>query len=344
MNKMLSVNIEAPVGARALRILRGLPGVGAEHAQRGRLSVGGQTLPVAVESKARVDAAQAWRIVHRLEASPAPHLLVVAQESTKEARRILADHRIGVADGHGNAHVEFPGVLIHVETGRDGGRRPTPAGQPRLAGKAGVGAQALLLHPDRRWGVNDLAREAGISVGLAHRVLSRLEAERVLAAKGRGPRRARTVADPRALLDLWAEEAEDRRVVRTLVYVLARNPRELLDRLSGGLEEHGIRYAVTGAAAASLLAPFVTAVPLTELWLGAAVPPEEAAVAAGGEIVESGNNVVLLQAADDTPLAYARKVDGAWVANDFRIYRDLLRDPRRGREQAGRFREEVIRF
>jgi hypothetical protein len=43
-------------------------------------------------------------------------------------------------------------------------------------------------------------------------------------------------------------------------------------------------------------------------------------------------------------LAFARKVDAIWVANDFRIYRDLLRDPRRGREQAERFREEVIGF
>jgi hypothetical protein len=145
-------------------------------------------------------------------------------------------------------------------------------------------------------------------------------------------------------LDLWAEEAEDRGVVRTGAYVLARDPRELLGRLSGGLEGHGIRHAATGAAAAALLAPFVTAVPVTELWASAAVPPEEIAAATGGEIVETGNNVVLLQAADDTPLAYARKIGGIWVANDFRIYRDLLRDPRRGREQAGRFREEVIRF
>jgi hypothetical protein len=60
--------------------------------------------------------------------------------------------------------------------------------------------------------------------------------------------------------------------------------------------------------------------------------------------VENGNNVLLLQASDDTPLVFARKVEELWVANDFRIYRDLLHGPRRGREQAERFREEVIRF
>ena len=331
------------MGTRALGILRRLPGVGAEPARKGRLQIGDRTFPIRVEAKARLDAAQAWRFVHREEKSLAPPLLVVAQLATREARRILTDHGIGVADGQGNAHLEWPGVLIHVDAARDG-RVAEPSGRPRLAGKAGVAAQAILLNPDRPWSVGDLAREAGISVGLAHRVLARLQTDRVMAAKGRGPKTARTVIDLKALLDLWAEEAVDRGVVRTPAYVLARTPRELLGRTERGLEAAGIRHAATGAAAATLLAPFVTAVPVTELWVSAAVPAEEIAAAAGGEVVEAGNNVLLLQGEDDTPLAFARKVDDVWLANDFRIYRDLLRDPRRGREQAERFREKVIRF
>jgi hypothetical protein len=344
VNKVRSVKIEAPVGARVLRILGALPGVSAARGPTGRLRVGSGSSPLRVEPKSRLDAAQAWRIVHREEASVASPLLVVAQHSTREARRILTDHGIGVADGQGNAHLELPGVLIHVEATGDRGRRPQPAGQPRLGGKAGLAVQVLLLHPARGWGVNDLAKESGISAGLAHRVLARLEAERVVVSQGRGPKKVREVADPRALLDLWAEEAEDRAIVRTPAYVLARTPRELLERVSGALDGEGIPHAATGAAAASLLAPFVTAVPVSELWLSSSVPPDEALAAAGGEVVEGGDNMAILQAADDTPLAFARRVDGVWVANPFRIYRDLLRDPRRGREQAQRFREEVIRF
>ncbi len=344
MNKWGTVKVEAPVGAGALRILRGLPGVDAVRGPRGKLRAGGRSLPIRVEPRTRLDAAQAWRIVHREEASSAPPLLVVAQESTKDARRILTDHGIGLADGRGNAHLELPGVLIHVEAAPEAPGRPSPAGQPRLAGKAGLAAQALLLHPNRTWGVNELAEETGISAGLAHRVLARLEAEHVLVSRGRGPNKLREVADPGALLALWAEEARDRGVVRTPAYVLARSPRELLERVSGAMESKDVPHAATGAAAASLLAPFVTAVPVTELWLGSSVAPDEAVAAVGGEVVEDGNNVVLLQAADDTPLAFSRQVEGVWVANPFRIYRDLLRDPRRGREQAQRFREEVIGF
>ena len=57
-----------------------------------------------------------------------------------------------------------------------------------------------------------------------------------------------------------------------------------------------------------------------------------------------GQNVVFLQAKDDTPLAFRQKVGNVWIANSFRLYADLRRDPRRGREQADHLRQAVIGF
>ena len=65
---------------------------------------------------------------------------------------------------------------------------------------------------------------------------------------------------------------------------------------------------------------------------------------AGTDPVTEGQNVVLLQAKDDTPLLFRRKANDVWVANPFRLFADLRRDPRRGREQADHLREEVIGF
>lgn len=56
------------------------------------------------------------------------------------------------------------------------------------------------------------------------------------------------------------------------------------------------------------------------------------------------NPIVMRQAVGDTPLAFRRKLDGVWTANAFRLFFDLRNDPRRGREQADRLREEVIGF
>jgi hypothetical protein len=58
--------------------------------------------------------------------------------------------------------------------------------------------------------------------------------------------------------------------------------------------------------------------------------------------VTEGQNVVFLQAKDDTPLAFRQQVEGLWTVNRFRLYAELLHDPRRGREQADHLRREVI--
>jgi len=179
---------------------------------------------------------------------------------------------------------------------------------------------------------------------LAHRVLARLEAEHVLEAQGTGPRRRRRVTNPAALLDLWAEEAAAERPQRTLAHIVARTPEARMRTVAENLEHMEIPYAITGAAAAALLAPMVTAIPTTEVWVSATFLPAVALEAAGADPVDQGANIVLLQAKDDTPLAFARRHEDVVIANTCRLYADLRRDPRRGREQAENLRHEVIGF
>jgi hypothetical protein len=297
---------------------------------------------VAVVVKRRANAATAWQLVQQAEDAPDGNLLLVADATTAEARDILQRHGVGVVDGRGNAHVELAGLLLHVEERRKSADAPPARAPARLMGKAGVAAQALLLRPDHDWHVQDLAAEAHISLGLAHRVLARLETEGVVAAEGAGPRRVRRVTDATALFDLWAEENRDRAVRRVRAYRLAREPRQLVDAMSAGLHAAGIEHAVTGAAAAARLAPFVTAVPVAEVWYSAVASPEEVAAATGAEVVDTGHNVVFAQSDGDEPLAFRREVDGIWTVNPFRLFYDLRNDPRRGPEQADMLRREVI--
>jgi hypothetical protein len=206
-----------------------------------------------------------------------------------------------------------------------------------------MAAQALLLHPERVWQVQDLAAATQISAGLAHRVMARLEKEAVVAVEGIGPKRVRRVTAPTALLDLWVEESVEH-PIRTLAHVLAQTPQQLITGLGRNLERAGVKYALTGAAGASLVAPYVSAIPVIEVWVDAQAAPDELCDAVKGDRVTDGQNVVFLQAKDDTPLAFREEVQGVWLANRFRIYADLRRDPRRGREQADHLRREVIGF
>lgn len=269
-------------------------------------------------------------------------VLAVATETTAEARRILRNAGMGIIDGDGNAHIQLPGVVVHIE-GRPGARPDKGRAPTRLSGKAGIVAQTLLSDRDRAWGVTDLAEQADVSVGLAHRVLDRLTDEDIVRAEGTGPARIRYLDNPAALLDLWAEEQRDT-TLRTQAFLLAQTTRQAIDLLGNGLETAAVAHAFTGPAGASLVAPFVTAVPVVELWVSATTAPELLLEAVGAEDVDQGQNVVFLQAKDDSPLAFRSQHEERWVANPFRLYRDLLRAPQRGREQAEHLRAEAIGF
>ena len=342
------MNIQGAFGAEALRILREIPAltVIAEPGASDRgidavVQYSGNRVRVAVEFKKRANAATAWQLVHLAQARPDPPLLLVADQSTAKVREILEDHGIGFIDGLGNAHIELPGLLVHLE----GRRRKAGATAPptRLRGKAGLVAQALLLGADRTWQVGDLADRAQVSAGLAHRVLSRLGSEGIVEARGTGPNRVRRVIDQTALLDLWDEENVDR-PTRTHAYLLAQTSRQLIRELGGRLGRSRIAYALTGAAAGSLIAPFIAAVPVVEVWVQATAAAEQLFAAAEAEPVVEGQNVVFLQAKNDGPLIFREQLDDLWVVDRFRLYADLRRDPRRGVEQADHLRREVIGF
>jgi hypothetical protein len=350
VKKAEMVKLEGDFGGEALRILRAVPGVTvARRRPRGArradavLRFGGAARPIAVAVKRHANAATAWQLVQHSRAAPDGRLLLIAGDTTADAREILERHGVAVVDGVGNAHVELPGLLLHTEGRRRTG--PLRAGTAaRLTGKGGIAAQALLRETDRDWHVQDLAEEARISIGLAHRVLARLETEGLVTAEGAGPKRVRRVTDSTALLDLWAEENRDREVRRVHAYRLAREPRELVDAVGAALHTAGIEYALTGAAAAVRVAPFVTAVPVAEIWISSVVSPDDVASAAGSEVAETGHNLVFAQTNGDEPLAFRHDVEGITTVNPFRLFYDLRNDPRRGREQAETLRREVIGF
>lgn len=356
MNKRPIVNIEGGELAREVqRILRDVPGVQVLVEPRlpdgGRpdlvIRAGDVTHVVEIKAQRQTNAAAAHQLAEYARHLPGDvPLLVIAQSTTEEARRILEEEGVAVIDGLGNMRVELPGMFLWTEGRRLAARAVGPAGQPpaRLTGRAGVATQALLIDPRRGWRVNDLAAEARISPALAHRVLARLERERLVAAEGAGPHRVRHVTNPTALLDLWAEEVHDRKVKEIRAFRLTRTPRDQAGAVGMALDEARIDHALTGAAAAAHLAPFITAIPITDVWLTETTPLEVAVNAAGAEQVTEGHNLLLRHSVGDEALAFRKRVDGIWLANPFRIYLDLRHDPRRGREQAERLREEVIGF
>ena len=338
-----------PVEREAARILRDVPGV----VLQGRtgpepdvtIRAGDVTVAVQLKTQRLTNAAAAQQLIAYARALPHDtHLVVVTQSTTQEARERLAQAGVGVIDANGAIRLNLPGLFVWRDGQRADPATRTQARPITLAGKAGLAAQALLREPQRPWTVNDLAENADLSVGLAHRVFTRLQNEGLLLAQGTGPRKTRRLTDPAALLDLWAEEMRDRDVRQLRAYRLARDARTLATTIGKALDAANIVHAVTGAAAAARLAPFVTAIPVTEIWVAELDDLHQVSTAARAPEVSEGHNVVFRAARDDLPLAFRTRDKNVWLADTFRVYLDLRADPRRGKEQAARLRQEVLKL
>lgn len=343
MNNKVSVKLTSGLESYVARILRDILDfeIISEPADtRYDLIVhSGETgIGLVVECKARANAATARQAVDHANDLGSTPLLVVAGETTASAREILQSNNVAFVDGLGNARIALPGLVYRL-AGQS--QKSTKAPPTRISGKAGRIAQTLLVHPGRQWHINELSAKTDVSPGFVHRVVARLTAENIMESEGDGPAKIRTVIDQGALLDLWAEEQHDK-VERTVAYQLAPSPQQLLGELTSALVDAGIDYAATGPAAANLVAPFVTGIPVTDLWISDSVSPREILERTPAEAVDIGHNVAFLQTRDDGPLRDRQQIDGIWITNDFRLYVDLRNNPRRGAEQADHLRRERI--
>jgi len=338
--------------ADAIRVLRAIPEltvsqthepipVADDMAPRvdALIMYGDTKTPVVIEFRSRVNPAVAHLIVNQAHVFRAP-MVVVAGAMTSRAQGILAKAGIGSVDGLGNVRLDLPGLLMRI-TGAKRAKLYPPT--TRLSGKSGLVAQAMLLDIDRSWHVSDLSRRCSVSTGLVSRILHRLEKEGVVRTCGAGPNKIRRLSNPSALLDLWAEEQHDP-PFRRPAFALAQTTDHLITSLCAGLDRADVEYALTGAAAAARVAPFITNIPLTEVWLASTSDTREVVSKLGGRLLETGPNIMFLQERNDGPLTFRAREGGVWMVNPFRLYVDLRRDPRRGREQSDHLRREKIGF
>ncbi len=345
MNKPIEVNIGAALEAKAIQIMREVPELTVTVAnEQGFQSdavvrYADMEVPIAIEVKSRVNSATAHHIIHQAKRMGIP-MVVVAAEVTGKAREILAEAGIGSVDGLGNLQLELPGLVMRI-AGTKSARRPSVP--IRLSGKSSLVVQAMLLDVERSWQIPDLMQLCDVSVGLVHRVLRRLEEEAVVEVQGAGPKKTRKVTRPTALLDLWAEEHRDR-PKRRLAFKLAQTSDLLIGGLCSGLEAAEVDYALTGSAAATRVAPFISNVLTAEVWLASRVDADNVCSQIEATPVDSGPNVIFLQERDDAPLAFRTRSGDEWTTNVYRLYVDLLGDPQRGQEQAEHLRQEAIGF
>jgi hypothetical protein len=338
-----TIELGREVPARSGEILTTLPGLVVRSGRsKTTLRVNGRSWPLALVSGGIRPYARATATLLVALAGPDKLSFVVAERLPEHVRRELESAGCAYADGTGAAHIDVPGLYVHIEGHSN--RRRTTGHAPAGIGVVGVRTiQSLLAEPGREWSVPELARAAASSTGEAHRVLARLQDEGLVAATGRARSLRRTVANPGDLLDWLSTVPSARRIrERRLAYVYSTDPTKLTTTLSARAVSAKLEYAFSGVAAAHIYgATVTTSVPITMLRIAPSVPLADACSRLQAEPVDTGPNVVLVRDLGEVGV-HGRQFNGpAPLASPVRVWLDMLDEPR-GEDAAALFREAVI--
>lgn len=276
----------------------------------------------------------------------APVLPLIAAEHLSEGvRQTLRKAGINYFDATGTLHFEHGTRLVDIER--------APASPPdRRIGSIFSGARehvvhAVLHHWHHSGGTatiagNELATLARTSVYTVSKTLQEMERQDWILTEGSGPGQRRRLKRPAALLDAWADAWTQRSEQRTRWYIYA--PAGVQNVLAESLSASA-GWAVTGAAAANLLAPHLSRVDRVTVMVEPGAV-EEWARRLRLERAEQGANVVMMERtgaawlfADESP-----NVMGLRLASPFVQYLDLLDGAGRNKELAAELRQRYLKI
>lgn len=275
---------------------------------------------------------------HARKKSPRAIPLVAVSYMGPSGRQACVEEKVSFVDVAGNAHIEAPGLFVHVQ----GKRNPSSTlGRPSsvFAPRSSRVSRLLLLDPKRWWQQKDIADEAGIGRGSVSKVVARLASDGLLEAKKDGKVRP---FRPNLLLDAWKDEYKFRRHKVVAGHVSARSGEELAERFAEAARQHKAEYSFTGLPAAAKLAPFA-GFRLVAAYLRR--PPKEALLQSlGFHREEKGANIWLVMPADEGVFAGSKEIEGHACVSPVQAYLDLMQMPERAKEAAVHLREVCLKW
>lgn len=275
-------------------------------------------------------------------------LCLVADYISPGARALLKEAGICFYDSTGSMYFKHRTYLIIKESG-------SQLRQSRRAKKLFTGAReqvihALLVHGQRANSSDDayisgaaLADLAQTSTYTVSLTLQELEREDLVESSGRGPYRRRRLSNAAGLLDAWAAEwvSRNEEVTRWFAFEPNSTP---VDTVMASFKERR-NWAITGAAAANIVAPHLTSVERVQV-----IVPPGCSLQWGKEMsfkkVDKGANIVMIEREGASMMFTEEQADqpGVHLASCFIQYLDLLDGFGRNKELAKEFRNQVLKM
>jgi hypothetical protein len=304
---------------------------------RVRPAAGRQTILLLVEVKTRVTPQELLGLLPRLrELRRRGHPVLCSPLISPRVAELCREHGIGYLDAVGNCNFGDRGLFLHIEGRESRVRNAVRTGDP-FALKSSRITRLLLSDPHRLWQLQELARDARVSLGLASRVKTRLVQEALAEIREHRV----TVRDPAALLNAWAKRYDPPQ--GWSMYVMEEATR-LEHRIAEWCNLSATAYALAGFSGAWHVAPMVRPVVSTvyvdlrdeqarELFMKQVSARE----------VPSGGNLTLWIPPDDYTLYGSRELGGLTVVSPLQLYLDLSSMAGRGAEAAREVFDKEIR-
>ncbi len=248
----------------------------------------------------------------------------------------MSEEGIGWIDETGAAEVAIASVIDSRS-----GQPPVPV-EPPLRWTPAVLAVAEAILCGIKPTVSEVRSATGLSTGSCVNALRVLTGLGLLEADAmRGRESGRRISDQEQFLNAYASAAAPISSTPSLtVGAVGQDPIASLVEVGRLWGQSGVLWASTGAAAASVIAPYMATVSTAEVYVDAhsVVGLESAARGAGLRPI-AGGQLTLRPFPTAVTRRLATEVDGLWVAPWPRVYVDLRKSGVRGEEAAEHLRE-----
>lgn len=286
-----------------------IAGRGDRHCRDAELMLSapdGQQALIAVELSRRLDPKFVPVAIDRLERRAWGRdfraRVVAAAYLSPRTRALLAESGVGYVDATGNLRLvlDRPAVFVASEGASSNPWEKMRDRQLRsLKGPTAGRVVRALCDFRPPYGVEELARRSGTSLGSVSRVFAFLDLEGLIMREPRGPVTGVKWAD---LIQRWTEDYSFARSNVTRGFLEPRGLPALVDELKVA----SFRYALTGSLAATRIAP-IAAPRLATIYVERI---DLAAEALGLRTAETATNVILAEPFD--PIVF----DRVWVRDD----------------------------
>jgi hypothetical protein len=265
---------------------------------------------------------------------PDSYGVFLAPYISPKSGEICRKEGIGYLDLAGNCYLCFDGVFIEQE-GKYNPFKEKRDLRSLYSPKAERVLRVLLNNSGRGWKIEELGKEAQVSLGQVFNVKKRLMDREWIQVEKSGF----MLNEPEQLLREWEENYSFRRN-RVLDFYSMKGPTQIEMDLVEYCNSKKLKYAFTGFSGAARLAPAVryqrAMAYLKDL-------KEDVVSQLALKEVSSGANVSLFIPYDEGIFYGIREVDGAQVASPVQVYLDVRTFRGRGEEAAKVLLDQVIR-